>query len=428
MTVLLFVGFILLLLLGVPVAMAVGASTLLAFLSSDFSDNLYIVPMQILDGIEHASLLAIPFFILAGNLMNAGGVTDRIFNFAEALVGHFKAGLAQVNVLSSMIFAGISGAAVADCAGLGMVEIKAMTKRGYTKEYSAAITVASSVIGPLIPPSVGLVIYAFLAEQSVQRMFLAGVIPGLLVGASLMIYNRVAANIYDFPTQPRAPLRKVARVGIDGFFALIAPGIILTGVFTGWVTATESGVLACLYALFLALVVYRSLSVGALMKALTETVTMSSIILMLIGFSIAMSWLLAINQVPLQLAQDLFSITENRSVFLGLLVAFILLIGCVVEGVPAKLMLVPVLLPISDAYGVDRVQLGMILQLGLLIGIATPPMGIGLYIMVQVGKVSFEKVAIAVLPMLIPLIAVLLAITFIPEISLWLPDLVLGPD
>lgn len=428
MTILLFAVFILLLLLGVPVAMAVGASTLLAFLSSDFSGNMYIVPMQILDGINHPSLLAIPFFILAGNLMNACGITDRIFNFAEALVGHFKAGLAQVNVLSSMIFAGISGAAVADCAGLGMVEIKAMEKRGYSREYAAAITVASSVIGPLIPPSVGLVIYAFLAEQSVQRMFLAGVVPGLLVGGSLMVFNRIAANYYDFPTQPRASFREVRRVGVDGFFALIAPGIILAGVFTGWITATESGVLACLYAILLGLFIYRSLNYRVLMKAMMDTVTMSAVILMLIGFSIAMSWLLAINQVPLKLAEELFSLTEDRTVFLGLLVVFILLIGTVVEGVPAKLMLVPVLLPISDAYGVDRVQLGMILQLGLLIGIATPPMGIGLYIMVEVGKVSFEKVAIAVLPMLIPLIAALLAITFIPEISLWLPNFVLGPD
>ncbi|RAH99911.1 TRAP transporter large permease [Acuticoccus sediminis] len=428
MAVVLFPAFLALLLLGVPVAMAVGAATILAFLTSDFSDSLYVVPLQILDGVDNPSLLSVPFFILAGNLMNAGGVTDRIFNFANALVGHFRAGLAQVNVLSSMIFAGVSGAAVADCAGLGTIEIKAMRERGYRPEFAAAVTVASSVVGPLIPPSVGLVIYAFLAEQSVQRMFLAGVVPGLLVGLSLMVFNRVLASVHDFPTQPRAPTREVLRLGVDGVLALMAPGIIIVAIFTGWVTATEAGVLACLYSIVLGVLVYRSLDWRGFWKALDETMMMTAVIMIIIGFSIAMGWLLAIEQAPQALARELFSLTEDRWVFLALMLGFILVVGCVVEGVPAKLMLVPTLLPIADAYGVDRVHLGLILQLGLLIGIATPPMGVGLYIMVEVGKVPFEKVAIAVLPFLVPLIAVLLAITYLPELVLWLPDLVMGPQ
>lgn len=427
MAFILFAAFIALILLRVPVSMSIGAAVLLAFATSNFSDALYIVPQQILEGVNKPSLAAVPFFIMAGNLMNVVGMTDRIFNFANALVGHFKAGLAQVNVLSSMIFAGVSGAAVADCAGLGTIEIKAMTERGYKPEFAAAVTVASAVVGPIIPPSIGLVVYAFLAQQSIERMFLAGLIPGLIVGFGLMIFNRLLAVKHDFPTQPRADMATVVRTGADGILALVAPGIILGSILGGFVTATEAGVLACLYTLVLG-AAYRSLTVAKLWQALTDTMLMTSVVMIIIGFSIAMGWLLAIEQVPQILGDAIFSITDSRAVFLALVMVFVLLIGCVVEGVPAKLMLVPMLLPVSDSFGVDRVHLGIILQLALLIGIATPPMGIGLYIMVEVGKVPFEKVTMAVLPFLIPLIVVLILIAYVPALTLWLPDLVLGPD
>jgi tripartite ATP-independent transporter DctM subunit len=427
MAFILFAAFIALILLRVPVSMSIGAAVLLAFATSDFSDALYIVPQQILEGVNKPSLAAVPFFIMAGNLMNVVGMTDRIFNFASALVGHFKAGLAQVNVLSSMIFAGVSGAAVADCAGLGTIEIKAMKERGYKPEFAAAVTVASAVVGPIIPPSIGLVVYAFLAQQSIERMFLAGLVPGIIVGLGLMVFNRILAVRHDFPTQPRADLPTVMRTGADGILALVAPGIILGSILGGLVTATEAGVLACLYTLVLG-VAYRSLSWAKLWQALTDTMLMTSVIMIIIGFSIAMGWLLAIEQVPQILGDAIFSITESRAVFLALMIVFVLLIGCVVEGVPAKLMLVPMLLPVVDGFGVDRVHFGIVLQLALLIGIATPPMGIGLYIMVEVGKVPFEKVTMAVLPFLIPLAVVLILITYVPALTLWLPDLVLGPD
>mgnify|MGYP003685974985 FL=1 len=423
----LFIGFIVLILLDVPVSMAIGAAVLMTFLTSDFSDALYIIPQQILEGVNKPSLAAVPFFIMAGNLMNTVGMTDRIFHFANALVGHFRAGLAQVNVLSSMIFAGVSGAAVADCAGLGAIEIKAMKERGYKPEFAAALTVCSAVVGPIIPPSIGLVIYAFLAQQSVERMFLAGLMPGLIVGASLMIFNRILAIKHDFPTQERATCPEVHKAGIDGILALVAPGIILGSILGGFVTATEAGVLACIYTMILG-VFYKTLTFRKLWDALTDTMLMTSVIIIIIGFSIAMGWLLAIEQVPQKIGEAVFSITDSSSVFLLMLLVFIILVGCVVEGVPAKLMLVPMLLPITDSFGIDRVHFGIIIQLGLLIGIATPPMGIGLYIMVEVGKVPFEKVTMAVLPFLIPLMLTLLLITYVPQISLWLPNLLLGPD
>ena len=427
MAIILFVGFILMILLRVPISMAIGAAVVAAFATSEFSGDLYIIPQQILDGVDKPSLAAVPFFIMAGNLMNAVGMTDRIFAFASSLVGHFRAGLAQVNVLSSMIFAGVSGAAVADAAGLGTIEIKAMKERGYRPEFAAAVTVCSSVVGPLIPPSIGLVIYAFLAQQSVERMFLAGLVPGVLVGLSLMIFNRMLAVRENFPTQPRASFREVTSHVVDGFLALVAPGIILGSILFGLTTATEAGVLACLYSIALGFV-YRSITLERFWKALTDTMLMTTVVMIIIGFSIAMGWLLAIQQVPQQLGDAMFALTTDKFVFLGLMMIFVILIGCVVEGVPAKLILVPMLLPVTDAYGIDRVQLGIILQLGLLIGIVTPPMGIGLYIMVEVGRVPFEKVALACLPFLVPLIAVWIALTFIPGLSLWLPNLILGPS
>ena len=427
MFILLFVGFIFLILIRVPVSIAIGAAVLMTFLTSDFSDSLYIIPQQILEGVNKPSLAAVPFFIMAGNLMNVVGMTDRIFNFANSLVGHFKAGLAQVNVLSSMIFAGVSGAAVADCAGLGAIEIKAMKERGYKPEFAAAVTVCSAVVGPIIPTSIGLVIFAFLAQQSVERMFLAGMIPGIIIGMSLMLFNRLLAIKHNFPTQKKASSKEVISSAWDGILALVAPGIILGSILGGFVTATEAGVLACVYSMMLGLF-YKTLNFSNLWKALTDTMLMTSVIMIIIGFSIAMGWLLAIEQVPQMIGYSIFALTESKNVFLALLLVFIILVGCVVEGVPAKLLLVPMLLPVIDSFGIDRVHFGIIIQLGLLIGIATPPMGIGLYIMVEVGKVPFEKVSLAVLPFMIPLMLVLILLTYIPELTLWLPNYVLGPD
>ncbi len=423
----LFFGFIALVLVRVPITMAIGAAVLASLILAGFHNELYIMPLQVLEGVDNPALLAVPFFIMAGNLMNAVGMTDKIFNFALSIVGHVRAGLAQVNVLSSMIFAGVSGAAVADCAGLGTVEIRAMRERGYPADFAAAITVASAVVGPIIPPSISLVIYAFLSNTSVARLFLAGIIPGLVIGAALMIFNRIIAIRRDFPREKRASLRQIGSTAVDGVLALIAPGIILGAIITGYTTATEAGVLACAYSLLIGLV-YRTLTWESLWKALTDTMLITAVIMIIIGYSTVMGWLLAIEQIPQQLAEAVLLTTENRHVFLGMLIIFLLLIGAVVEGVPAKLILVPMLLPITDQFGIDRVHFGLIITFALLIGIATPPMGIGLYIMVEVGKVSFEKVTMAVLPFLIPLILVLLLITFFPPLTLWLPNYIMGVE
>jgi tripartite ATP-independent transporter DctM subunit len=427
MATVLFISFVALMLLRVPVAMSVGGSVVLTLVYAGYADGLYIVPLQVLEGVDNASLLAVPFFILAGNLMNTVGMTDKIFNFAMALMGHFRAGLAQVNVLGSMIFAGVNGTAVGDIAGLGQIEVKAMRERGYPADFSAAMTVASSIVGPLIPPSVGLVVYAYLANQSVARMFLAGFVPGVLVGLSLMIFNRVYAKRLNVPVEKRATLRHVLATAREGIVALVAPAIILGAILTGFTTATEAGVLACAYALLVG-AWYRQLSAAHVWKALSDTMLMTTVVMIIIGFSTVMGWLLAIEQVPQHMAQTMLAVTDSRPLFLALLIVFFLVIGCFVEGVPAKLILVPILLPMTDSYGIDRVHFGIIVQMALLIGIATPPMGIGLYVISEVARVPFERVTLAIMPMLVPLLVVLVLLTYIPGFSLWLPDLVMGPE
>ena len=427
MTTLLFVCFVGLMLLRVPVAMAVGGSVVLTLIYAGYSDGLYIVPLQVLEGIDNASLLAVPFFILAGNLMNTVGMTDKIFNFAMALMGHFRAGLAQVNVLGSMIFAGVNGTAVGDIAGLGQIEVKAMRERGYPADFAAAMTVASATVGPLIPPSVGLVVYAYLANQSVARMFLAGFLPGVLVGLSLMIFNRIYAKRLNVPVQPRATLAELIRTTREGVVALVAPAIILGAILTGFTTATEAGVLACAYALAVG-ALYRQLNLRHIWKALTDTMLMTTVVMIIIGFSTVMGWLLAIEQAPQAMARAMLLVTDSRPIFMALLLVFFLIIGCFVEGVPAKLILVPILLPMIDSYGIDRVHFGIIIQMALLLGIATPPMGIGLYVISEVARVPFERVTLAIMPMLVPLVVVLVLLTYIPQFSLFLPNLVMGVE
>jgi tripartite ATP-independent transporter DctM subunit len=418
-------GFMFFMVLGVPVSMGLGLATLLALLFSGNMGFLFVIPQQMVEGVDHASLLAIPFFLLAGNLMNVSGLTDKIFNFATACIGHVRGGLAQVNVLSNMVMAGISGAAVADCAGLGVIAVPAMEKRGYPRPFAAAITVAASVIGPIIPPSIPFVLYAYLAETSVGRMFLAGIVPGIIIGLALIFTNYLLSFRYGFPKEARAPLRQVFSTGLQGIAALVAPLIIIGSILTGVVTANESGALAALYVLVQGFV-YRTLTWQKMWLALRDTVIMTTVIMFIIGFSTAMGWMFAFEQAPQKIAEAMLSLTTNKYVFLFLLILFLMILGCILEGVPAMLITLPLLLPLADQFGIDRVHFGLITVFGLLIGIATPPMGIGLYIMVEIAKVSFEEIVVAVLPFLVTLTILLFLITYVPSITTFLPNLLMG--
>jgi len=421
--------FMVLMCIGVPVILGLGVSTLAGIIYAGFGDSiqqLYVFPLQILEGVDAPGLLAIPFFVFAGNLMNVIGVTDKIFRFASALVGHMRAGLAQVNVIGSLFFGGITGSAVADCAGIGNLVIRAMRERGYPAPYACALTVAASVIGPTMWPSVPLLIYAFSASVSVERIFLAGIGPGLLIVASLMVYNRIVAIKYKVPLEPRMPMAEVLKAAFDGMAALAAPLIIVGSILTGLATAVEAGVVACAYTMVLG-ACYRKLTFARFMEALTDSVLLSAAVMMIIGVSTVMSWLIAIDQVPQELARAVLLATDNKWVFLGLVVVFFLVIGTVLEPIPAMVILIPIMLPLIDHFQIDRVHFGLITVYGLLLGIVTPPVGVALFIVTKVSGVPFERVCIAVIPFLIPLTVVLFIITFVPETVLWFPNLILGP-
>lgn len=422
--------FIALMILGVPVVMAMAAGTLAGFVQLGFAasfSKLYVFPLQILEGIDSPALLAVPFFILAGHLMTVVGISDRIFALASALVGHLKAGLAQVNVVCSLFFGGITGSAIADIAGIGKLVIRQMEMRGYPLNYSAALTVASSVIGPTMWPSVPLLIYAFGASVSVERMFLAGIGPGIVIVLSLMLYNRLVATKYNVPLTIRPPFRAIGKMAVMSGWALLAPLIIVASIITGAATPMEAGVIACIYTLVLG-VAYRTLSLSGIRHAIVETGIICGSVLMIIGVSAAMSWLLAYDQVPQHLAELVLGVTDNKYMFLLVVVLFFLLIGTVLEPIPAMVILIPIMMPLVDHFEVDRVHFGLMMVYGLLLGIVTPPVGVALFIVTKVANISFDDICKAVIPFQIPLIAALLAITFFPDLVLWIPNMLLGAE
>lgn len=422
-----FTVLLVLVVLGVPILMVIAGTGLVGLVYAGFNASFYIVPQQVLEGVNSPALLAVPFFILAGNLLTVLGIADRIYNFANALVGHFRAGLAQVNVVGSMVFAGVSGAAISDLGTLGRIEIKAMVAHGYRPDFSAAITGASSVVGPIIPPSIPLVIYGVTASTSIGRLFLAGLIPGISAGLGLMLCIRLLAIRHNFPIQSRMPLAEIVRSAADGLVALGAPALILGAMLTGYSTATEAGVLASVYSLIVGLF-YRTLTWKKLWEALTETVLLTSFVLMMIGFATVIGWLLAIEQIPQQLASLVLDKVSSPWGFLAVYLVFFLLLGCVFDTLAAMIILMPIVLPVVDHFGIDRVHFGVLTVFVLTIGILLPPVGLALYVLVNISGVPFDRIVRAVLPLLIPLIAVLVLVTYVPALSLWLPNLVMGAN
>ena len=315
---------------------------------------------------------------------------------------------------------------MADIAGLGAVEIRAMRERGYTAAFASAITVVSAIVAPFIPPSVPLVIYAFLSNTSVERMFLAGIVPGFLVAGSLMLFNRLLSTRREFPRQEKADLRETGRHVRSGLLALIAPGIIMVGILTGTTTASEAGALASAYILVLG-AAFRTLTWKALTSALTETVLLTSLIMLIIGFAASMGWLLAIEQVPQDLARSLPELVSSPTVFFLVIMASVLLLGCFIDGITIKLLLVPILLPLVDSYLIDRVHFGIVLEMALILGIATPPLGIGLFVATRISGARFEDTVRDVVPYFIPLTLVLALLLLVPGLSVWLPNALLGP-
>jgi tripartite ATP-independent transporter DctM subunit len=412
-----------LLVIGVPVAWALAGGALIYFAFLQERVPELVVVHRMVSGVNSFPLLAIPFFILAGALMNAAGITDRIFDFAKALVGWMRGGLGHVNVAASVFFAGMSGAAVADAGGLGMVEIKAMRNAGYDDGFAVGVTAASSTIGPIIPPSLPLVIYGVVASASIGQLFAAGLIPGLLMALSLMIMVAFYARRRNYPRDERLMLSVIWFTFRRAFLSLLTPVLIIGGILFGVFTPTEAAVVAAAYALFLGVVVYRTLTMRRLLHVSMETIETTAIVLMIVAAASIFAWILNSLRVPQQFAGLILSMTENEIIILLLINAVIFLVGFFMETVAAITILVPVLLPIAMQVGMDPVQFGIVLVLNLMIGLLTPPVGMVLYVLSRVSGVPFERCAIATLPFMIPLLTVLFLVTFVPALSMWLPTL-----
>ena len=426
-TAVLLVVLVALMALRVPVSIAIGIASLIALLMADFP--LDVIPRMMTDSVDSYALLAVPFFVLAGNLMNATGITERIFDFARALFGAIRGGLAQVNVAASMIFAGMSGAALADLGGLGAVEMRAMRQNDYPADFSAAVTLASCTIGPIIPPSIVLVVYGLTTETSVGRLFLGGVVPGLVIGivtmAFISLYVRGKRTAWGQPEPFRfAALWHTFRRGV---LALISPAIIIGAIIGGISTPSEVGAIAAAYALVVGLI-YRELSWSRLKVCLVESVTMTAVIMYLIAVSSVMGWVITTERVAHDAAAIIATNIQSPLVGLLLINVFLLVVGMFLETLPALLIMSSILLPVTQALGVDPVHFGIIICFNLILGIITPPMGIGLFVAARVARVAPEQVLRAILPFLVPLIAGLLVITAFPQLTLWLPNLVFGPS
>jgi tripartite ATP-independent transporter DctM subunit len=386
--------------------------------------NLTIIPQTMIEGVNSYTLLAVPLYIFVGELMNSTGITNRIFSFALALMGHVRGGLGHVNVLGSMIFAGISGSATADAAGLGRVEIKAMEEAGYRTEFAAAITAASSIIGPIIPPSIHMVIYGAIADVSVASLFLGGFVPGVLMGVSLMvmIYFMARTGREVCPVHKRPPLKEIFRSFRKALFPILAPVIIVGSIIFGIGTPTESGAIAVMYVVILGLI-YRELTIKNIMGALERTVSSSIVIMFILATSRAFAWSLTIERVTDSIVELIFAFTGNKFVILLLINVVLLILGCFETATANLVIVTPILVAVAQQIGMDLVHLGVMVVFNLVIGIITPPVGTSLYIVADITKLPFETVAKETLKYLPPLLVVLALITYWPQLVLFVPNL-----
>ena len=385
-----------------------------------------IVPQKLAQSINSFPLLAAPLFILMGNIMNSAGITDRIFGFATACVGWLRGGLCHANILASVIFAGMSGSAVADAGGVGTLEIKAMKDEGYDAETAAAITAASATIGPIIPPSLPMVIYGVTADVSIGKLFLGGVIPGLLMAAFLMIMVVGVARRRNLPRHPFPGAGGLWVAYKRAHWALMTPVILFGGMMSGLFTPTEAAGVAAAYALILGLFVYRDFDLRKLPKIVIDTVETTGVVLALVMTAAALGWGLSISRLPQTAGAWLVENINSPLAYLLLVNVILLIVGCFMEALAAMLILIPILVPVAVALKIDPIHFGLVFVLNLMIGTITPPVGVVLFITSKIANISFEAMSRAIVPWLIPLLAVLLAITLWPPLTTWLPELVIG--
>ncbi|MEJ1159166.1 TRAP transporter large permease [Prosthecomicrobium sp. N25] len=425
MSVLYVAGLLALLFSGVPVA----ASLTIVGIAGVWLAGvpMTIVGQRLAFGIDSFTLIAVPMFLLMGNLMNASGVTRRIFDFSVAMVGHWRAGLAQVNILGSMVFSGMSGSALADAAGLGTVEIKAMMLKGYSARFSAAVTAVSATVGPVIPPSTVAVLYAFIADVSVGRMFLAGVIPGLMMVAVQMLIVYWRGKSLDLPDLPRASMPERVAATWRALPALVVPFAMIGGMRTGIFTATEVAAVGAFYAVLLAAVYHRETVFAEVVDAVRSTALSTGGIMLIVASANVFAWILARERIPQEITEAVVHLQLSPWVLLLVLNLLLLLLGMILDSAGILILVTPVVVPAVVAVGIDPVHFGMVMIVNMMIGLVTPPVGMALFIVANISGASIAAVARECLPFIGGFLVVLALITFVPGLVLWLPDLVYGP-
>lgn len=424
MSAVLFIAFAIGLAIGVPIAIAMGGAGLLA-LAIDGNFSLLSVPQRFFDGINSFPLMAVPFFILAADLMTASGITTALLRFAGAMVGHVRGGMGHVNVVTSVMFAGISGSALADAAGPGAIEMRMMAKSGYDKAYAAALSAATATIGPIIPPSIVMVIYALTDNRvTVAGLFLAGILPGLLMGAALMAMNHYLSIKRGYGTVRNAPGWGERVLALwKALPVLLMPAIIIAGILTGLFTPTEASAVAVFYALFIGLFVTRTLNTRVIARVLLQSGLVTSAALIIVSMASLSAWLLTLLQIPQSIGAAIGGMTTDPMAVMLIVMVFVLVCGLFIDTLPAVILLVPVLAPLSEQFGIHPLHFAMAIVLNLTVGLVTPPVGGVLFVMSSVARLRIEVLSRAILPLLAALLAVLFAVVLIPSLSTFVPGL-----
>ncbi|QNK57337.1 TRAP transporter large permease [Paenibacillus sp. PAMC21692] len=408
--------------IGVPIAYALGFTSILAILFTD-PDLLINVPRRIFRGIDSFSLIAIPLFIMAGEIMSKGGISARLIRFAQTLVGHFPAGLAMVVVLASMFFSAVTGSAIATAAAIGGMLIPVMKKEGYDIGFSSSLVATSAILGPIIPPSIFMVLYGVMANASIADLFMAGVMPGVLIGLGLLGYCYYIGKKMNYKgRETRATGKEVATGLKDAFLALLMPTIMVGGILSGLFTATESGVIAIIYSLIIAIFVYKELKLKDVLDILLTTSKISAAIILLIGSASLFTWLLSYHRIPDQLIELLGPFAENPFMLLLLMNVILLIAGTFIDAISALMIFTPLFLPLALAAGIDPVHLGVVMAVNVSIGQITPPVGVCLFVTSSIAKIKVPQMLPFIWPKLIILLVIQVLITYVPEVSLFIPD------
>ncbi len=417
----LFVVFAILLILNVPIAVALGGSSLVALYLMDMPFSMF--PMIMYSSISRFTLLAIPFFIMAGIIMEKSGISKRLINLANKSIGHLPAGLAIVAVITSCFFAAISGSGPATVAALGIILIPAMVKAGYDVGMSSALLSISGAIGIIIPPSIAFVVYGVVAEVSIGKLFIAGIVPGLMIGAGLILTSLVLTLKKQYGLQDKAPFRETLAAFKDAFWGLMTPVIILGGIYGGIFTPTEAAAVAVVYGLIIGIFVYREIKIKDLFKVLVDSAVSSAVVMVIVANASLFAWVVTTEGIATTAGELILSISSNQYVILLLINILLLITGCFIDAISAYYILVPILLPVIMQLGYDPLVFGVVMTVNLAIGQVTPPVGVNLYVACNIADVPLKRIARSVVPFILASIAVLLLITYIPSISLWLPNL-----